>query len=50
MPAIQGLLIEHYFVAYFDHVAVFKALQCRTSVKGGVHTHCVDVSGIHASM
>ena len=49
MPAIQGLLIEHYFVAYFD-VALFKALQCRTSVKGGVHTHCVDVSGIHASM
>ena len=30
--------IEHYSVMYFDRVAAFKALQHRTSIKGGAHT------------
>ena len=34
--------IEHYSVAYFDCVIMFKALQDRTSFKGGAHTHSVD--------
>ena len=34
--------IEHYSVAYFDCVIVFRALQDRTSFKGGAHTHSVD--------
>ena len=42
--------IEHYSAAYFDRVTAFKALQRSTSVKGGAHTHYVDlhVSGIDA--
>ena len=42
--------IKHYSVAYFNCVTEFKAL-LSTSVElplGGVHTHCIDVSGIHA--
>ena len=38
--------IEHYSVAYFDRIAVFKALLCRTSVKGGADTCCVNVVSI----
>ena len=34
--------IEHYSVACFDCVIVFKVLQDRTSFKGGAHTHSVD--------
>ena len=33
-------------IAYFDHTHVFKALYLRTSVKGWVHTCCVEVSYI----
>ena len=32
----------HYSAMCFDHVVAFKALQCRTSVKGRAHTHTVD--------
>ena len=35
--------IEHYSVAYFYRITMFKALQRRTSVKGEAHTHCVNV-------
>ena len=42
--------IEHYSVAYFNHITVFKALWCRTSIKGGAHTHCINLSGIHAPL
>ena len=38
--------IEHYSVAYFDHIAAFEALLRRTSVKGGIHTCCVNVASI----
>ena len=38
--------IEHNSVAYFDHIAAFEALLRRTTVKGGVHTHCVNVASI----
>ena len=38
--------IEHYSVAYFDRIAPFEALLRRTSVKGGVHTRCVNVASI----
>ena len=31
--------IEHYSVAYFDHIT--KALMRRTSIKGGAHMRCV---------
>ena len=34
--------IEHYSIAYFDRVTTFKALQHRTSVKGGAHMHSDD--------
>ena len=37
--------IEHYSIAYFNRITRFKALQCRTSVKGRAHTH--DLPGIH---
>ena len=33
--------IEHYSIAYFDHITAFKALQHGTSVKGGAHTRWV---------
>ena len=33
--------IKHYSVVYFNRVAVFEALQRRTPVKGGAHTHSV---------
>ena len=36
--------IEHYSVAYFDRIAAFAALQCRTSVNGMAHTRCVNVA------
>ena len=38
--------IEHYSIAYFDRIAAFEALYCRTSVKGGAHTLCVNVASI----
>ena len=38
--------IEHYSVAYFDHIAVFKALKRRTSVKGEAHTRSVNMASI----
>ena len=41
--AVLRVEIEHYSIAYFDRVIVFKALQRRTSVKGGAHTHYVDL-------
>ena len=36
--------IERNSVAYFDHCTAFKALWCRTSIKGKAHTHCIDVA------
>ena len=33
--------IEHYFVAYFDHITVFKTLQHSTSIKGVFPMHYV---------
>ena len=30
--------IEHYFIAYFNFIIVFKALYHRTFVKSGAHT------------
>ena len=38
--------IEHYSVAYFAHIAVFKALLRETSIKGGAHTCWVNSSTI----
>ena len=38
--------IEHYSVAYFARIAAFEALLRGTSVKGGIHTHCVNVASI----
>ena len=40
--------IKHYSVAYFDHITAFKVLYHSTSVKGGAHTHYVDLLGIDA--
>ena len=40
---------EHYSVAYSDRTLVFKALDLRTSVKGGAHTRYVEASHIDAS-
>ena len=37
------LEIEHYFVAYFEHVT---ALKRRTSVKDGARTFCVNVVSV----
>ena len=34
--------IEHYFFVYFDRITMSKALEHRTSVKGGAHTCYVD--------
>ena len=42
--------IEHYSVAYFNHVTTFKVLQCGTSIKGEVNMHCVNMSSIHELM
>ena len=42
--------IKYYSVASFDSVTTIKALQHRTSFKGGAHTQCIDLSGIHASL
>ena len=44
--------IKHYSVVYFDRITVFNALLCSTSIKGGahLHSHYVDLSGIHASL
>ena len=39
--------IEHYSVAYFDHITAFVALLRGTSVKGGTHMHCVNMVSIH---
>ena len=39
--------IEHYSVAYFNHITVFKH---RTSIDGGAHTHCINLSCIHAPL
>ena len=39
--------IEHYSVAYFQRITAFEALQRRTSVRGGAHKRCVNVSSIH---
>ena len=37
-------------LAYFDlRYHVQSAVERRISVKGGAHTNCVDMSGIHAS-
>ena len=41
--------IEHYSVAYFNRVTMFKVLLCTTSVKGGAHMRYIDLSAIHAS-
>ena len=42
---------EHdYFVAYFDHVSTFKALQRRTSIKGGALTRYIHVQMPDTSM
>ena len=38
--------IEDYSVTYFNCIAMFKALYYKTPIKGGAHTHFVDV---HAS-
>ena len=36
-----------YSVAYFDHVTALQMLKCKTSVKGGAHTCCVNGVSIH---
>ena len=36
--------IEHLFLAYFDRI---NAQERKTSVKGGTHMHCVNMSSIH---
>ena len=41
--------IKDYSVVYFDRIAVFEMLYCRTSVKGGAHTRFVDILDVHAS-
>ena len=40
---------KHYSIVYFDHVTTFKVLYLKTSVKGGVHTRCVETSHIDAT-
>ena len=40
---------EHYSVAYFDRIRVFKAPYLRTSVKGGAHMRYVVASICEAS-
>ena len=49
MTAVLGR-IERYSVVCFDNVNAFEALQQTSSVKGGAHTQCLDVSGIPASV
>ena len=34
--------IEHYSVVQFNRITTFEVLQCKTSVKGGAHTHSED--------
>ena len=41
--------IKGYSVAYFDRIAAFKATYRWTSIKGGAHTHFIDLLAIHAS-
>ena len=41
---------EHNSIAYFDHLIQFEALKCKAFVKGGAHTLCIAVSGIHVCM
>ena len=48
--AFVAVLGRNHSVAYFDRIIVLKALQRGTSVKGGVHTRYVDLSGVHASL
>ena len=38
--------IEHYSIAYFDHVTAFEALYRSTSIKGGARMCYVDLSDI----
>ena len=38
--------IKHYFISYSGHTTAFKALSCRTSIKGRAHTWCVDICRI----
>ena len=48
--AVQSRVeIEHYSIAYFDHITAFKVLYPSTSVKGGAHMRYVDLSGIDAA-
>ena len=42
--------IEDDSVAYFDHIAAFKASYRWISIKGGAHMRFVDSLAIHASM
>ena len=42
--------IERYSVAHFDRITVFKALQHKTFIKGGAHTHSEDTSILDKSM
>ena len=39
--------IEYYSIAYFDHITMFKALYCRTSVKSGTLKCYVNLISIH---
>ena len=41
--------IKHYSVAYFNHTAAFEALERRTSVKGGAHTHYVNTYHVYTA-
>ena len=41
--------IEGYSVTYFDRIAVFNALYCWTSIRGGAHMHFEDVWISHKS-
>ena len=40
--------IEHYSIAYFNLVNAFEVLQHRTSIEGGAHMCCVNMSDIRA--
>ena len=42
--------IEGYSIAYFNHIAAFKALYCWTSFKGVAHTRFVDSLDVYAFM
>ena len=41
--------IEDHSIAYFDRIAVFKASDCWTFIKGGAHTRFVDSLDIRGS-